>query len=297
MSISRILPWLAPALVLLTLVSSGYGQVRALHDQPTSPLELGYFDHDLQFFAPAEISNYGGEAEPPVGWYVNYNRVYWFASFADTQTQPFSGKWNWGNRWNLGFMTEADHGWDVEYVHFIGPQAHVEIIELDPMDPTEPPTTRRSFVNTLEVDSFELSKTFRLKQLHDGSFVEPFIGARFAHIADSITIGSGRVTNDIIGAQLGCRWFKETGRWTYSAAARIFPGQNFQHFPLESADQFVIAGEIRGDAAFHFTRDISVVSGFDVIHFGRGLARGDSTLFNDQDLTMAGFHLGLQLNR
>jgi hypothetical protein len=110
-------------------------------------IEPGYFNHDLQFFAPAaDIDTYGG----PVlrtGWFGSYSRMYMGVSrpeyptgysmpYPDYYTQGRLGLVGaeptqgldpcWGNRWDLGYMVDDvnhDHGWLFSWMHISGPNA------------------------------------------------------------------------------------------------------------------------------------------------------------------------------
>jgi hypothetical protein len=53
MSLSRPLTWLAAVLSVLTLVSTASAQ------KANPFIELDYFEPDFQFFAPAEVSDFG----------------------------------------------------------------------------------------------------------------------------------------------------------------------------------------------------------------------------------------------
>ena len=43
-------------------------------------IDPDYFHPDLQFFAPAEAEEYGGEPQVRTGWYGGYDRVYIYVS-------------------------------------------------------------------------------------------------------------------------------------------------------------------------------------------------------------------------
>lgn len=104
-------------------------------------IEAGYFDHDLQFFAPAsDIDTYDDDPVLRTGWFGSYNRMYIGVSRPDDKgyqaqtgfqdplkTYPDSSDLmdlTWGNRWDLGYMiddVDHDHGWLVAYMHIDGP--------------------------------------------------------------------------------------------------------------------------------------------------------------------------------
>ena len=63
------------------------------------------------------------------------------------------------------------------------------------------------------------------------------------------------------------------------------------------AGEFVFGGEIRADAAFEITRDVSIQMGVNFLEFGRGVGRGRTLQANDEDLTIVGFNGGVIINR
>ena len=139
--------------------------------------------------------------------------------------------------------------------------------------------------------------------------------------------------NNMLGGQLGFRLFKETGHWTLSSEFRMFALNNYQHFattvdnyiwsaegvnsnpPAQedgrapsyarqeravqyaSADQFAWGGELKMEAAYMLTRDISFRTGFTFLDIGRGVGRGLTFRHNDQDVQMFGYTFGLTINR
>lgn len=104
-------------------------------------IDAGYFDHDLQFFAPAsDIDVYDDDPVMRTGWFGSYNRMYIGVSRPNDKgypsqtglqdilrTYPDSSDLmdlTWGNRWELGYMVDDvdhDHGWLVSYMHIDGP--------------------------------------------------------------------------------------------------------------------------------------------------------------------------------
>jgi hypothetical protein len=112
--------------------------------QPFAPVQ---FDHDLQPFAPADISEYGNGPKSRVGFFASYERLYWSISkpalaivgsqaaegvyYQDgvlgtvtgpppldqsIQTNSFTtgflnADFAWGNRYDLGYMDDNDRGW------------------------------------------------------------------------------------------------------------------------------------------------------------------------------------------
>lgn len=245
-------------------------------NEATPFVEPGYFDHDFQFFAPADVDEFGGFPEPSVGWFVDYDRMAIQFSRPEQAFQNTDMDGAWGNRYDIGYMLEEDNGWLFEFIHLDGP--------------TQP------FVNNAEFWSVELNKTFRLEPLYNGGIIEVFGGPKYVGFTDSFD-PQAKVRNVMLMAQGGMRYQKRKGRWLLSTEARLFGGPNWQQYVDDSKDEFVVGGEIRGEGTFIVTRDIGISVGFQVQHYGTGIARGTDQLQNDQDMTNAGVTFGLVFNR
>jgi hypothetical protein len=210
MLLKRFTSWLTGCFAVLALA----GFARAQVIQPF--IEPGYFEHDLQFFAPAsDLDTYGG----PVlreGWFGSYDRMYLRMSRPDDVDSHTRVDRGWGNRWDLGYITEGvnhDHGWLFSYSNFetgIWQTTHQEKInrvneddegrppadEDGTADDTEfvnpisdrndsgPPDQARFYkvrdsLNVGDMDSIEINKLFRMPILHHGGVLEPFFGFRY----------------------------------------------------------------------------------------------------------------------
>ncbi len=136
MSSRTILSALGALAIVMTLASVAAAQ----HYQPF--IEPGYFNYDLQLFAPAaDIDTYDGDPVLRTGWFGSYNRMYIGVSrprdsgypvdvgrpTEELRTYPDSSDLmdlTWGNRWDLGYMVDDvdhDHGWLFSYMHIDGP--------------------------------------------------------------------------------------------------------------------------------------------------------------------------------
>ncbi|NLF72040.1 MAG: hypothetical protein GX575_23655 [Candidatus Anammoximicrobium sp.] len=131
--------------IVVTLASVAAAQ----HYQPF--IEPGYFNHDLQFFAPAsDIDTYDGDVVLRTGWFGSYNRMYIglsrpedanYPSVVDAPrydvlvTNPQGSDlldMTWGNRWDLGYIVDDvdhDHGWLVSYMNIGGPNVGQHLIQ------------------------------------------------------------------------------------------------------------------------------------------------------------------------
>ncbi len=103
-----------------------------LHEPFYHPfIEPGYFNHDLQFFAPAaDIDAYGGPVMR-TGWFGSYARMYLRVSRPDHLDSFDRMDRTWGNRWDLGYMiddVDHDHGWLFSYMKVDGPNAYDRLV-------------------------------------------------------------------------------------------------------------------------------------------------------------------------
>jgi hypothetical protein len=206
MLLKRFTSWLTGLLA----VWAATGIVHAQNIQPF--IEPGYFDHDLQFFAPAsDIDTYGG----PVlreGWFGSYDRMYLRMSRPDDVPSYNRVDRGWGNRWDLGYIIDGvnhDHGWLFSYSSFSTGVWHTTYQEKinrvneddegrpqpDDDDPdivnpisdrndAGPPDRARFYnvrdsLNVGDLNSVEINKLFRMPPLHHGGVLEPFLGFRY----------------------------------------------------------------------------------------------------------------------
>ncbi|MCA9122119.1 MAG: BBP7 family outer membrane beta-barrel protein [Planctomycetaceae bacterium] len=137
---------------------------------------------------------------------------------------------------------------------------------------------------------------------------------------------TSRFDNHMVGGQFGARWYKVKGRWNLSSEIRAFLFSNFQfqrtqlHSELTfynntgvdempegvflnntitsaNATEFVFGGEVRAEAAYELTRDVSVRLGITFSELGRGIGRGNNINRNDQSVTMFGTTFGVDYKR
>jgi hypothetical protein len=133
-------------------------------------------------------------------------------------------------------------------------------------------------------------------------------------------------TNQMVGGQLGLRWFKQKGHWNLSSEVRAFVFQNFQSYSYNQyvedtyydgtgvgsnvlyvtkaqdgvdkhTAEFVVGTEIRAQAAYAISRALALRAGIEFMEFGRGVARGDTFRDNSEDVVMIGYTFGVDLNR
>jgi len=316
-NIRRVLP--LGLLVTLTLASPAAAQLY----QPFGPV-WDDFGHDFAIFSPAQISSFDGGPDPKEGFFLTWNRMYVNVNRSSAAFGPTQGDWTWGNRWNGGYMHPDEncgwldsHGWLAEYIHVDGPN-NGQPFQGEPGRPTDIDEALRPEENLGKLNSFEFSKVWRFKPLHEGSIVEAFVGPRFARYEQwtalliDTPVGEMQtmsIKNDMYGGQAGLRWYKMKGRWIVSAEGRYFYAYNHQNYadngselnedaiPQEfSEDNWVGAGDLRVEATYQFTKAFALSVGWEMLYFGHGIAR-NAPPFDDQDLLVTGVTFGFNVNR
>ena len=79
------------------------------------------FNPDWQFFAPADFDTFGGGPDANTGWFATYDRLYLWVTRPEYVGSYTDGDFAWGNRWDIGYMTEEKHGWLFSFWHLDGP--------------------------------------------------------------------------------------------------------------------------------------------------------------------------------
>jgi hypothetical protein len=352
MSMMRPLVWLT----VLTAAFAFAAPASAQFYQPfVDPHYLG--TPDLQFFAPAEVGEFSGPEPANTGPYFVYERLYLNMTRPEGEASLFSdtnGDWTWGNRWELGYMTEEKTGWQTVVWNLNGP--NVGFVNAQHQNFVEDPQLSVfdqfaiDSLNIATMSSFELNKMWRRKEFHDHSVLDLLLGFRMIQYNDyyrrEVTT-KGEVAppdpdlwaivynnqlaqfeNMMYGGQFGGRWFNQRGHWLLSVEARMFALANNQMFTQTTefisvdADvtdgdnirligvpeiqrsqtnahraQFCWGGEVRVEAAYELTRDISLRVGGMFCDLGQGVGRGNLINLNDQDVQIAGVTFGVTINR
>jgi hypothetical protein len=215
----------------------------------------------------------------------------------------------------------------------------------------------RNSENIADFRSLELNKTWRLEPYHYGGMLEPMVGMRYMRFIDTyqrmnytsglfpnpttgivdllggelVTTEQSQATNDLVGGQIGFRYFKFVERFRYSAELRMFalgsyqsnrqqtseqltlytgdtvdPDDEVQHYIVENNrplygknNDFAWGFDIRSEMSYTLSRMIELRSGFQIIDIEQGIWRGrlvDNTSPNQRAL-MAGLTFGVTLNR
>lgn len=218
----------------------------------------------------------------------------------------------------------------------------------------------RDSENVADFKSFEANKTWRLEPYHYGGILEPLVGLRYMRFTDvyqrmqydadlffppvfdpldptfvageQVLTEQSVTTNDMIGGQIGFRYFKFAHRWRYSAELKAFNAASFQsnrwqtsseltlyegteaepqavinNYIVEKGEpiygknvEFAWGLDVRSEISYTLTKMIEVRGGLQVMHIGDGIWRGrliDQIQDQDQMAIMAGLTFGVALNR
>ncbi|WP_145077749.1 hypothetical protein [Aureliella helgolandensis] len=383
----------------MTLLNLAWRFIAAVTVTVTGPAAMGQvfhpsadpvnFDPDWQFFAPVDVealAELSPRKRAPVGFFGTYDRTYLWTSRSETEQSKANGDFGWGNRYDLGYMTDDRSGWLVSFRMMTGPnmynttyQERIDRFNEDDIgDPIENPVqpfldandpqfgTRAYLLgdslNVFGLNNFEVNKTWRREPYRMGGIIEPMIGFKYTTLKDfamnqtysrstsDITTPGGAPTtqtqqetlishetsikNQMVGGQLGARYFTNLRRWTLSGEFRGFAMANFQNndyyqrsyitqysgapalgvdtiatdfssgsqLTQSSNQEFVFGFEARAEAAYQVTKAFSLRAGIDVIDFAQGIWRGANPGFGetglqDQDVQLAGYTFGLSINR
>ena len=206
--------------------------------------------------------------------------------------------------------------------------------------PRELPVTFSSVSMSHSISNYgvELNYLHRFLTCHDGGTLEMFLGTRFFYFEDDFSILTGGATanlagsnwqnfaeNNLIGPQLGARWFKKQGRWMLSTEGRFMAGLNCQNIhqnvnfgpgltpfsgglgvpvllgPTNTmydafAREWAPLIELRLEARYQITRYLSFHAGWTGI-WADGIARADATINYSIDGVGHAFGVDLTRNR
>jgi hypothetical protein len=179
--------------------------------------------------------------------------------------------------------------------------------------------------NRCTLNGVEIMRTYRAPRLHNGGNLEVMYGARFFQLDDRFSFwGSGgvldsttfkhRALNNIVGPQIGCRYYYQRGHWITATELRFTAGCDFQNYQQEALvastsgyqlnadgdyvyiapnpgnglrafqtkntlyqNTFAPIGEFRFNATYQPTRTVGLQIGYTAIAMG-GVARASNTV-------------------
>ena len=303
MSTKHIISWLVTVAVTLGIQAAAEAQTY----QPFGPVD---FDSDVQLFAPVELDQLGGPMPANTGFFFTYERLYTATNRRDEDldSADWGGDEGWGNRFDIGYMSEDSvhfdgSGWLVSILHNDGPSlvpdpfSDVDLdgfldaddIELQPL-------------NNVSWGGVEVMKTWRAKRRHYGSIFEPMVGIRYFYLKDDgfNDFEPDNVENQMVGPQVGVRWYKQNQRWIVSAEGRFMAAANFRHIKYTELQdtQFTPVAELRLEATYEIFHKAAVRVGYTGIFATDHIARTNLVYeLTDQDLGIHALAFGFVFNR
>ncbi len=268
------LTWRVIAAVTVMVASpAAMGQV---HHPFGKPME---FDPDWQFFAPVDVDSIM-ELSPRnranEGWFATYDRTYLWVSRPSTEQSSNDGDFGWGNRFDLGLMTDKRSGWLLSFRNMGGPnvydRTYQERIDRfnandvnDPnapvqpfLDANDPQLGTRAYIlgdslNVAGLTNFEINKTWRREPFRYGGVFEPMIGFKYATFKDhALNQTYSRTTATITGAAPTAQeQQEELISYETHITNQMFGGQlgarYFTHY-----QRWTVSGEFRAFAMSNF---------------------------------------------
>ncbi len=205
MSVLNLFKRLVAVVALVAFSPSVFGQV---YHPFAEPLE---FNPDWQFFAPVDVDSLmelPSRKRANTGWFGTYDRTYLWVSRPNVEQSKADGDFTWGNRYDLGFMTEDRSGWLFSMRHIGGPNAYQNIYQerINRVNTADSPTVQPSTVtpfldqndpqyhtrnyilgdslNVAGMSNFEINKTWRREPYRYGGIIEPMLGLRYTSFED-----------------------------------------------------------------------------------------------------------------
>ena len=279
----------------------------------------GIFDYDAQMFAPVEFTN-GKEKAPNTGFFFSYERGYTSISRGGqigptvTNTVPVGSDWHWGNRFELGYMTEEDRGWDLVYQKTAGQYFGFGTDQL----------VATPLVVDTDFSQVEVNRVFR-QALSNGDYFEPYAGLKYISISDNtledttLTVNGAaaanrfkqNATNDSVGFQAGGRYNARRGRYRITYDGAIITAYNQQRLDvgdfatiggtLGTNEQFfksqsfmpAVDGQI--EIAYSLSRDLALRTSLQATYIWDGVNRtnNQTTLVNPNSVFGTGNDIGI----
>jgi hypothetical protein len=204
-------------------------------------------------------------------------------------TGKFTANGGWGNRWEVGYIDNDNYGWMVSILdHIQQSQYHTDfdvsmqfddpgnlllgsvligpfLFDIGKMAVQFDEVTQQQITT---INGVDLSRFYRTPRLHHGGYLDVIYGVRWFQLYDAYIVHarnfginqffinpledsnwSNVVQNNLVGPEIGLRWFRQNGRWTTSIDARFFAAANFQNVKMRTELGNEISGIVQTLAA------------------------------------------------
>ncbi len=161
--------------------------------------------------------------------------------------------------WMIGVLDHVAQTQNFQYANatvlFNDPNGVLTQFIVNPLVPFTRPASPNQFIpvqvvprfpdsllyNRVVLNGVEISKIYRIPRLHNGAYIDLMAGARWFQVDDTFefdgyggtladSIVHTRVQNNMVGPQIGLRYFQQRGRWINSFEARFAATANFENF-------------------------------------------------------------------
>lgn len=340
-------------LAIMTLVATSVEAQNYGQRQYSGPfVDFDEFNPDYQFFAPLDNTHFG-DFTPNFGWFFTWDKL--FTKTARPRQEESYGTFDRGSgkRISLGFMRPDNLGWNLSTTTLGGPNTYQELIvernnrvaeeeggdgggggggggdeEATPsQDDNNPITGQRDYIlrdsiNAVTYSSWELNRTWRLKENDKGRIWEPLVGIRYSNFRDyfesaeynrydedglpvpqipnpnnpdspapddaeieEFILNQGIHNNDMFGGQLGLRWYRKQSRWLLSNELRFFAMNNNQSIRKDQLREVTQVEVGTGEEPESQTREQTITWDTDNSFVWGGEYRGEAAYTITRDLT------------
>ena len=347
-------------LAIMTLVSASVKAQNYGQRQYSGPfVDFDEFNPDYQFFAPLDNTHFG-DFTPNLGWFFTWDKLFTKTArprngnpYSQDSAPSNGADRGSGTRISLGFMRPDNLGWNVSTTNIGGPNFYQELIvernnriaeddnggggggggggnNDDPtptQDDNNPLTGQRDYIlrdsiNAITYNSWELNRTWRLKENDKGRIWEPLLGIRYSNLQDrfegaeynrydedglpvppipdpndptspgpddaeieEFILQKGVHHNDMFGGQLGLRWYRQQSKWLLSNELRFFVMNNNQTIRQEQLREVTQVEVGTGEEPETQTRQRTITWDSDNSFVWGGEYRGEAAYTITRDLT------------
>lgn len=283
----------ASMLTALALLSGAANLSAQQHAPPADPFEFDPDFRWFEPVDEMALEGLRPKKRANTGWYGTYDRLMLYGSrpeLDDPNVSEVLLDRGWGHRYEIGYMLPGkETGWGFTWVK--NGVHQIDNVRREALNryngdqvgggdgdggefPTGIPFGEivrqeeqnnqgfnyrfhdiRNTENVMDLNSYELNKSWRLEPYHYGGILEPLVGVRWLRLKDTnifeqydstfefppfvfdplfegaaerVTTNQAITENEMIAAQIGFRYFKYRDRFLFSGQFKAFTGGNWQ---------------------------------------------------------------------
>ncbi|QDS95297.1 hypothetical protein FF011L_40900 [Roseimaritima multifibrata] len=283
-------------LLAIFAITCGMHNASAQHGEHVPFVDPMAFEPDFRWFEPVydqDLADMRPNKRAATGWFGAIDRMNLYVTRPEDSTSYTRLDDGWGNRYDVGFMNEKDHGWLATYSYLDGPNSYnvtpterINRLSAEDLPDGEPeylnsrgymvPFADRNTpgyseriyfpgesLNIMEMRNFELNKTFRMEPYHYGGILEPMIGFRYVSLKDQYFRSEYRSTDSINYPIIISPTDDPTESFiadTSTAENRMYGGQiGFRYFKYYN--RFMLSTDLRvfGMQNFQANQDVTTI--------------------------------------